>query len=76
MKFFTRLIMVTVAPAFFYWTFPQTANACFDQGTGSTILQVFVAVLVGGMFLANHFRDKIKQCFRKLFYRGEEGKRG
>lgn len=74
MKFFTRfLIMVTVTPAFFYLTFPQTANACLDQGTGSTILQVFVAVLVGGLFLANHFRDKIQMYRRKLFKRGEEG---
>jgi len=67
MKFFTLLIMVTVAPSFFYLTFPQTANACLDQGTGSAILQAFVAVLVGGLFLANHFRDKIQIYRRKLF---------
>lgn len=73
MKFFTRFIMVPVAPAFFYLTFPETANACLDQGAGSTILQVFVAVLVGGLFAANHFKDRIRSLYNNLRSRGKEG---
>jgi hypothetical protein len=75
MKFFTLLIMVPVSPSFFCWTFHQTSNACLDQGTGSTILHAFVAVLVGGLFLANHFRDKIQMYRKKLFKKGEKGER-
>ena len=75
MKRFTRLTMTPVVPAFFCLAFPETADGCLDQGTGSAILKVAVAVLVGGVFLYNHFRDRIKTFYRNLVSRGENRER-
>ena len=72
MKHFTRLTMMLVVPTFFHSNLPSTTDACLDQGTGSTILKVAVAVLVGGVFLYNHFRDSIKTFYSNLVSRGEK----
>jgi len=74
MKCFTRLTMAPVVPAFLCLTIPQTADACLDQAANSTILQVLTAVLVGGLFAANHFRSQIK-AFLNLFSRAKKRER-
>jgi hypothetical protein len=75
MKRFTPLAMMLVVPAFFYPTFPTATDASLDQGTGGAILKVAVAVLVGGVFLYNHFRDRINTFYRNLVSRGENRER-
>jgi hypothetical protein len=59
-KRFSRLTALPIAYAFLYLPFPDTADACIDQGTGSAVLKVLAAVLVAGVFLYNHFRNQIK----------------
>jgi len=68
MKFFTRVIMVPVVPALFYLTIPQTADA-YNLESGSSSLHLIAALLVGGLFAANHFRDRIKSFYRNLVSR-------
>jgi hypothetical protein len=78
MKHFIRLRTMLVVPAFFYSTFPSTTDASLEQGTGGAILKVAVAVLVGGVFVYSHFRDRIHAFVRNLLSREEnsEGPEG
>jgi hypothetical protein len=66
MKRFTRLISPYVAYAFIYLPLPDTADACIEEGTGSAVLKVLAAVLVGGVFVYNHFRNRIHTFVNKL----------
>ena len=70
-KRFARLTALPVAYAFFYLPFPETANACIEEGIGSAVLKVLAAVLVGGVFMYNHFRNQIK-TLPNLFSRGRK----
>ena len=72
MKRFARLIELPVAYAFFYLPFPDAADACIEEGISSAILKVLAAVLVGGVFMYNHFRNRIKAFVNKLFSREEK----
>ncbi len=72
MKRYTRMIAPYVAYAFVYLPFPDAADACIDQGTGSAVLKVLAAVLVGGVFMYNHFRNRINIFINKLFSREEK----
>jgi hypothetical protein len=60
------LLKIIPVPAFFFLTSSDMIDACIDYGTGSTVLQVFVAVLVGGLFAANHFKHKISTIYHNL----------
>lgn len=72
MKFFTRFIMTPVVPAFFYLTIPHTADA-YNLESGGSSLHLIAALLVGGLFAANHFRDRIRSLYNNLCSRGKEG---
>lgn len=74
MNLYTRLIMVPVVPAFFYLTIPQTADA-HNLESGGSSLHLIAALFVGGLFAANHFRDRIKTFYRNLVSRGEKRER-
>jgi len=66
--------MTSVVPAFFYLTIPQTADA-YNLESGGSSLHLIAALLVGGLFAAYHFRNRIEPFFKKLFSRGEKRKR-
>ena len=46
--------------------------AYLDPGSGSYLLQLLIAGLLGGLFVVRASWDKIKSFFRKLFSREEE----
>lgn len=69
MKCFRRLIMRVVVLALFYLIFPQKAYAYLDPGTGSYILQLIIAALIGGLFAVKIFWNKIKIFLKNLFSR-------
>ena len=48
-------------------SYPQDSFAYLDPGTGSYILQIFLGVLFGAMFILKDFRNKIKMFFTNLF---------
>ncbi len=49
--------------------FSQYAYAYLDLGTGSYILQILIATIVGGLFVIKPFFRKIKNFFKRLFRR-------
>jgi hypothetical protein len=46
--------------------FSQNAYAYLDPGSGSFILQVAIAAIVGGVFVIKLYFNKIKVFFKKL----------
>ena len=72
MKRFARLTISPIVPAFFYFTFPQTADAYLDPGTGSIVIQVVIGVAVGGLFAVKLFWHRIKTFLGRLYSRGRE----
>ena len=59
--------------AFLFAPFPDPASACLEDGTGGAVLKVLAAVLVGGVFFYNHFRNRINTFVSKLFSRRARG---
>lgn len=51
--------------------FPQRAEAYIDPGTGSYILQILLAAVFGGLFLAKSWWGNIKHMMTRLFSRKE-----
>ena len=51
---------------------PRAAYAYLDPGTGSYILQIAIAAVLGGLFMIKPFFAKIKQVVRKIFFRKHE----
>ena len=72
MRLFTGSALMTIAPALIFLTFPEAADACIDQSTGSAVLKVLTAVLVGGLFAYNHFKSRINNLVKQLFIREEK----
>jgi len=72
MRFLTRTGMMAVVPAFICLTFPETADTCIDQSTGSAVLKVLTAILVGGLFAYNHYKSRINSLVKKLLAREEK----
>jgi len=63
------LISLTLLP--YLLTAPAKANPAYlDTGSGSFILQLLLAALVGGLFIIKTYWKKISAFFRKLFSRG------
>ena len=45
-----------------------------DPGSGSFILQILIATLVGGLFIVKMYWTRISGFIRKLFSRGDNDK--
>ncbi len=67
MKYFVRLIMALLAFVLFCMVSPQNAYAYIDPGTGSYILQMIIAFLVGASFAIKIYWRKIRTFFTNLF---------
>ena len=57
----------------FHFVFPRNAYAYLDPATGNYILQIVLAVLVGGLFAVKHYYGKIGDFFANLFSKGKAG---
>jgi|ETNmetMinimDraft_26_1059896.scaffolds.fasta_scaffold226523_1 hypothetical protein len=53
---------------------PIKAYAYLDPGSGSYIVQIIVASLVGGLLTMKVFFTRLKMFFRKLFVSAEQDK--
>lgn len=71
MRYFTRLRRVLVIFVLFYLLFPRAAYAYIDPGTGSFLLQMLIAALVGTALSVKVFWNKVKNLFKKLFCRNK-----
>ena len=59
----TVLVMLTTEPA---------AHAYIDPATGSYVLQLLIAGVVGGLFVAKTFWGNVKSRFRNVFSTSRE----
>jgi len=66
-KYFNRLVVSILVLTLFSLIFPRKAHAYLDPGTGSYILQILIAVLIGALFSIKLFWNRIKYFFIKLF---------
>jgi len=72
MRLFSGSALMIIAPGLICLTFPETVDACIDQSTGSAVLKVLTAVLVGGLFAYNHFKSRINNLVKQLFTKGKK----
>jgi hypothetical protein len=47
-------------------------KAYLDPGSGSFILQILIATLVGGLFILKTFWQRVQTFFRSLFSRNKD----
>lgn len=55
---------------------PSDAYAYFDPGTGSFVLQMLVASLIGGLYAIKLYFAKLKKFFGDFFSRNRPDGRG
>ncbi len=67
MKSFTSISTILIVLALFYLVFTEKVYAYLDPGTGSYILQLIIASLLGGLFALKMFWSKVKNFFVNLF---------
>ena len=65
MKQFRTITTVILTAALFYLAFPQAAFAATEEGHSITLPQLLILGFVLGLYLYNHFKDKIKAMFTK-----------
>lgn len=63
---FTTCVLLVLWSILF---FPQNAYAYLDPGTGSYILQMLIAAIVGGLFVIKIYFHKIKAFFKGVFFK-------
>lgn len=66
-KCLISLLMITVVLALFFLMIPQTAYAYLDLQTGSYLIQLIIAALLGVSFGIKVYWRKIKTIFAKHF---------
>ncbi len=72
MKNFTNISTILIVLALFYLVFTEEVYAYLDPGTGSYILQLIIAGLLGGLFALKMLWSKVKNFFVNVFSRGNK----
>jgi hypothetical protein len=67
MKRFTHSPIIFIFFGMLYLIFPRTTYAYLDPGTGSYIIQIILAALVGVAFTIKIYWTKVKTFFVNLF---------
>ena len=65
MKHLITITAVILTAALFYLAFPQAVFAAAEEGHSVTLPQLLILGFVMGLYLYNHFKDKIKAMFTK-----------
>jgi hypothetical protein len=65
MKYFSTTTTVIFTTVLFYLAFPQAVFAAAEEGHSITLPQLLILGFVMGLYLYNHFKDKIKAMFTK-----------
>jgi hypothetical protein len=71
MRLLTRSISILAILSLLYWLFPLKAYAYLDPGTGSYILQIILAAIVGIGFAIKLSWGRIKSFVHNLRSKGE-----
>jgi len=69
MKYFKTFLTALGFITFFYLITPNMLYAYLDAGTGSYMIQIIIAIAVGGAFGIKIFWRRIYSFFKKLFSR-------
>jgi hypothetical protein len=72
MKNCLSLAAMSVLPSFYLMSRDMT-DAAFSHGNGITALQLAIAVLVGALYTANHFKGRIKTFFKYSSSKSRKG---
>jgi hypothetical protein len=64
-------IVNSVSSAFFYYLMIKD-DPYLDPGSGSFLIQLIIASLVGAAFVIRTFWSRIKSFFRRLFHKSDE----
>lgn len=67
MKKVTLAKMMVFSFGWLYLLFPQNANAYLDPGTGSYVLQVFIAAIAGLFFAIKIYWTKLRVFLTSIF---------
>jgi len=67
MKWLLRSKQVLAVAALFWLTLPNEAYAYIDPGTGSYMFQMMIGFLIGALFAAKLFWQRIRNFFSRLF---------
>jgi hypothetical protein len=70
MKSVVRCIEALVILVLFHLLLPRNSYAYLDPGTGSFIIQMLIAIIVGGLFMIKLYFKKIKGFFKRTFSKG------
>ena len=68
MKYIIRFAAIS---GLFVVFFSHNAYAYLDPGSGSFILQIAIAAIVGGLFVVKLYFNKIKTFLKKAWSKGE-----
>jgi len=68
-----RIVLVTAAIGFYHLAAPDPSFAYLDPGTGSYILQMVVAAVLGSLFAIKMFWKRIV-AFVKGLFNGEKNR--
>lgn len=68
-KRFSHLGIILCAFTLFFLAFPPPAQAYLDPGTGSYLIQILIATIVGGLLAVKVYWGKIKAFFTHLLSR-------
>jgi flagellar biosynthesis protein FliQ len=71
--YFIRFKKIIIAFILVQVIFIPKAYAYLDPGTGSYILQVIMAAVVGGLFITKLFWNKMKAFLNNIFDREKKG---
>ena len=74
MKIFTLTKSMFFILGMLYLIFPQTIYAYLDPGTGSYVLQIILAAIVGIAFTFKIYWAKVKTFFATLFSKNSKEK--
>lgn len=72
MKYFKTFLLAISLIILFYLTTPNRIYAYLDAGTGSYIIQIIIAIAVGGIFGIKIFWRKIYGFFKNLSTRSKK----
>ena len=67
MRYFNKILNIIVISFLFYLFCPQKACAYLDPGSMSYILQIILAIIIGGIFGIKLFWKNVKLFFKNLF---------
>lgn len=75
MKYTNNLTRLTVLFVMLFLAFPSYAYSYLDPGTGSYILQMILAALLGATFTIKNFWMRIKSYFINFLSKKEKDKK-